>query len=160
ANIIIYLTTSEDLSVNLHVKLPATNQTEFRQYLFQNPLTITYELAIKNPGIKIIEESDIRSYYTEFNHIDVVDFYLFPDQKIITGESNNLHKNFIFENAKEVTYNQARDPNFIPDDNFNWYIRPSDGGFSLVVPKGFLRNTTEARNYFQGKSVLYELAQP
>ncbi len=51
------------------ITLPITvnNETEFRLYLSQNPLTVTYELAIKNP--KTVN-SNVLSNYLLFTEVD------------------------------------------------------------------------------------------
>ena len=85
--IVIYPTTIE----KLYVKLPATNETEFREYLSQNPLTITYELADKQDRpVEVYDFSKFRLTYDK-NRIRVVfdldnEYYLWEitkDDKMI-----------------------------------------------------------------------------
>ena len=56
----------------LSVKLPGTNEKEFRQYLSQNPLTITFELAEKQDRpVEVYDFSKFRLTYDK-NRIRVV----------------------------------------------------------------------------------------
>ena len=83
-------------NTGFYVKVPATNATEFKEYLSQNPLTITYELIVKNPNSMIIKREDI---------FTTSDYVRLTKPNDFSNNPNGLYIN-IYEIARfEVTEN-------------------------------------------------------
>lgn len=128
-------------------------------YFAQNPLTVTYELAVKNPKSKVIENNDIYDINTSYSNIDYVRVRKPIDYKGYMVWDTN------------VTYSLDTYTTLVNSGNYNdstlvgkIISNATQDSFWLGITKGKYADKSslvnDVNNGIIGKTLTYELATP
>lgn len=131
------------------------NGQTINEYLSQNPLTVTYELAVKNPKTKVIEDGDVIDINTTFyNNVDLIYIKKPLDSKIYN--TTNLSGVTKLNGYDELIY--PNNPDNVNNVN-KFYTYNSNFYMYLIVEKGSY-TLSHARDLLRDKTLTYELATP